>query len=391
MMNAIEKLQILGPAAADECAEDVAIGGRKLPPPRTPRDLTRCVSHAVLPGGKRIPILKTLVSSACENDCRYCAFRSGRDVRRATFSPDELARLSDELWRSGIVKGVFLSSGLVGGGVHTQDSIIATAELLRRKYHFSGYLHAKIMPGAQRAQVAETMRWADRVSLNLEAPNANRLSTLAPRKGFSSDLLQRLRWAHELATERSGNGRRPSLTTQFVVGAVGESDLELLLTSSYLYRELGLARAYFSGFGPVPGTPLEDLPPIRARREHRLYQASFLLRDYAFDVEELPFGEEGDLPLDRDPKLAWAQTNLLERPVEVNTADRRLLIRVPGIGPVTADRVMQARRKGRLTDASHLRSLGIVVQRAMPFVLLDGHQVPYQLSLWTGSKPLGGI
>lgn len=388
-MDAIEKLQILGPAAADECADDVAADGRHLLAPRTPRDLAKCVSHATLPGGRRIPILKTLVSSACENDCRYCAFRSGRDVRRATFSADELARLSDQLWRHGIVKGIFLSSGLVGGGIHTQDSIIATAELLRRKYHFSGYLHAKIMPGADRAQVAETMRWSDRISLNLEAPNANRLSTLAPRKGFSADLLQRLRWAHELATGGSSIGRRPSLTTQFVVGAVGESDLELLLTSSYLYRELGLARTYFSGFNPVPGTPLENQPPIQARREHRLYQASFLLRDYAFDVEELPFGSEGDLPLDTDPKLAWAQTHLLESPVEVNAAERHLLLRVPGIGPTTADRIVQERRKGRLTDVSDLRRLGIVVQRAMPFVLLDGHTAARQLSFWTAGTPLG--
>lgn len=389
-MDAIEKLQILGSAADDECADDVAADGRRLLAPRTPRDLARCVSHATLPGGQRIPILKTLVSSVCENDCRYCAFRAGRDVRRATFSADELARLSDQLWRHGIVKGIFLSSGLVGGGIHTQDSIIATAELLRRKYRFSGYLHAKIMPGADRAQVAETMRWADRVSLNLEAPNANRLSTLAPRKGFSSDLLQRLRWAHELAVGGNSLGRRPSLTTQFVVGAVGESDLELLLTSSYLYRELGLARTYFSGFNPVPDTPLEDQPPIQARREHRLYQASFLLRDYAFDVEELPFGREGDLPLDTDPKLAWAQIHLLESPVEVNAAERHLLLRVPGIGPTTADRIVQERRRGRLTDVSQLRRLGIIVQRAMPFVLLDGHYAPRQLSFWTAGIPLGG-
>lgn len=326
-------------------------------------------------------MLKTLVSSVCENDCRYCAFRAGRDLRRATFSPDELARLSDQLWRQGIVKGIFLSSGLVGGGSRTQDSIIATAELLRRRYRFTGYLHAKIMPGAEREQIAETMRWADRVSLNLEAPNATRLTVLAPRKGFSADLLQRLRWAHELA--EAGVGRRPSLTTQFVVGAVGESDLELLLTSSYLYRELGLARAYFSGFRPVPDTPLEEQPPILAQREQRLYQASFLLRDYAFDAEELPFGQDGYLPLDIDPKLAWARLNLVERPIEVNSADRTLLLRVPGIGPITADRIVRARRQGRLTDLSHLRSLGIAVQRAAPFVLLDGRQSPRQLVFWT--------
>ena len=385
-MEPIDKLRLLGPAAQIEPAEDVALSGRRSPLPSTPRDLTGCISHATLPGGKTVPMLKTLVSSVCENDCRYCAFRAGRDTQRATFSPDELAGLSYRLWQQGLVKGIFLSSGVAGGGVRTQDQIIATAELLRRKYRFPGFLHLKLMPGIEHAQVAETMRWADRVSLNLEAPNARRLSDLAPRKQFSDELLQRLRWAHEIRQSGPGPsgyyGRRASLTTQFVVGAVGEPDLELLLTASFLYRELGLARTYFSGFGPVPGTPLEDHTPINPRREHRLYQASFLLRDYAFDVEELPFTQEGNLPLETDPKLAWARDHLVENPIEVNTADRRLLLRIPGIGPKSADQILHARRQGKLRDLAHLRRLGIAVARVAPIVLLDGTQAPRQLQLF---------
>jgi predicted DNA-binding helix-hairpin-helix protein len=328
-------------------------------------------------------MLKTLVSSACEMDCRYCAFRAARDTRRATFTPDELAGLSYSLWQRGVVKGIFLSSGLTGGGVRTQDKIIATAELLRRKYHFPGYLHLKVMPGSERDQIAETMRWADRVSVNLEAPNQRRLSDLAPRKAFSSALFQRLRWIHELRRSvPPGAGRRPSVTTQFVVGAVDESDVELLMTSSFLYRNLQLARTYFSGFRPIPDTPLEDRPPIELRREHRLYQASFLLRDYGFDVEELPFTQVGNLPLDMDPKMAWAEAHLQEDPIEINTADRTLLLRIPGIGPKSADRILSARRQGTLNDLSHLRKLGISVKRAAPFVLLGGRQPPRQLSLW---------
>ncbi len=382
-MEPIQKLQILGPAAQYEPAEDVGLMGQRFSGPKTPAELSKCISHATLPGGRRIPILKTLVSSVCENDCRYCAFRSGRDVRRATFTPDELARLSYQLWQQGLVKGIFLSSGLIGGGPRTQDKIIATAELLRRTYRFPGYLHVKIMPGAEHAQVEATMRWADRVSINLEAPNAQRLSELAPKKVFSADLLEHLRWAHDL--RQAGVGRRPSLTTQFVVGAVGESDLELLLTSARLYHDLGLARTYFSGFSPISDTPLSDHPPIALRREHRLYQASFLLRDYGFDVEELPFEQGGNLPLDIDPKLAWARTNLEERPVEVNTADRRSLLRIPGIGPTMADRILRARRDGMLRDLSHLRQLGVQTRRVAPFILLDGHQAPRQLRLWEGN------
>ncbi|MGC9348478.1 MAG: radical SAM protein [Anaerolineae bacterium] len=382
-MEAIEKLRLLGPAAQFEPAEDVDLLGRQSRAPRTPSELTKCVSYATLPGGRRIPMLKTLVSSACEMDCRYCAFRAGRDTRRATFTPDELAALSYRLWQQGVVKGVFLSSGLMGGGVLTQDRIIAAAELLRRKYRFPGYLHLKVMPGAEREQIAETMRWANRVSVNLEAPNQRRLSDLAPRKDFSSALLQRLRWIHELRQAMPpGAGRRPSVTTQFVVGAAGESDVELLMTSAFLYQNLQLARTYFSGFSPVPGTPLEDQPPIELQRERRLYQASFLLRDYGFDVEELPFTQAGNLPLNMDPKLAWAQGHLHEQPVEVNTADRSSLLRIPGIGPKGADRILSARRQGMLNDLSHLRQLGISVKRAAPFVLLDGHRPPRQLSLW---------
>lgn len=382
-LEALEKLHILGPGARFEPAEDVDLVGRAVRPIRAPRELSDCIAHATLPNGRRIPMLKTLVSSACEMDCRYCAFRAARDTRRATFTPDELAGLSYSLWQRGVVKGIFLSSGLTGGGVRTQDKIIATAELLRRKYHFPGYLHLKVMPGSERDQIAETMRWADRVSVNLEAPNQRRLSDLAPRKAFSSALFQRLRWIHELRRSvPPGAGRRPSVTTQFVVGAVDESDVELLMTSSFLYRNLQLARTYFSGFRPIPDTPLEDRPPIELRREHRLYQASFLLRDYGFDVEELPFTQVGNLPLDMDPKMAWAEAHLQEDPIEINTADRTLLLRIPGIGPKSADRILSARRQGTLNDLSHLRKLGISVKRAAPFVLLGGRQPPRQLSLW---------
>ena len=379
-MEPIDKLNLLGEAAQYEAAEDVGVTGQLSAGPMVPRELAKCVTHATLPGGRRIPMLRTLVSSVCENDCRYCGYRSGRDTRRAAFTPDELASLSDQLWRHGLVEGIFLSSGMVGGGPKTQDRIIATAELLRRKYQFPGYLHVKIMPGAEFDQVAETMRWADRVSVNLEAPNAKRLVHLAPSKQFSDQLLERLRWANRLRYVTPG--KRRSLTTQFVVGPAGESDLELLSTSSYLYSVLGLARSYFSGFRPVPNTPLEEQPAVNLRREQRLYQASFLLRDYAFDVEELPFGAAGDLPLDVDPKLAWAQSNLKENPVEVNTADRRLLLRIPGIGPKGADRILKARRRGHLRDLNHLHGLGISTTRAAPYVLLDGYRAPRQLSLW---------
>lgn len=379
-MDPLEKLRILGPATCYEPAEETTPTGRTLPPPQdVPVDLKGCVYYAALPGGRRVPILKTLLTSACERDCLYCAFRAGRDAPRATFNPDELARLFLQLHERGLVEGIFLSSAILGSGPQTQDRLIATAEILRRRYNFRGYIHLKIMPGAERDQVEAAMRLADRVSVNLEAPSSRRLALLAPHKEFRDELFLRLRWIAEIRREMAG--RRPSATTQFVVGAAGESDLELLHATAFLYRHLGLARAYYEGFRPVPATPLEALPPTPRIRERRLYQASFLLRDYGFSVEELPFSPEGNLPLEVDPKLAWARQHLQDAPVEVNRADREVLLRVPGIGPKGADRLLEARQERRLRDLGELRRLGIAVERAAPFILLDGKRPARQMEL----------
>jgi len=377
-MDALGKLLLLGPATCYEPAEEAGCGSVTRVPAPAPA-LSDCIHDAVMPNGRRIALLKTLLTSACERDCLYCAFRAGRDFRRASFTPDELADLFLRLHRRGIAEGVFLSSGLAGGGPRTQDRLIATAEIVRRK-GFRGYIHLKIMPGAEREQVAAAMQLADRVSVNLEAPNDRRLAALAPRKLFSEDLLQRLRWVHEL--RRGMPGRQPSSTTQFVVGAAGENDLELLSTTALLHREVGLARAYFSRFSPVPDTPLADHPPASPQRERRLYQSSFLLRDYGFDVEELPFDADGNLPLDVEPKLAWARDHLAQAPVEVNRAGREMLLRVPGIGPKGVQRLLAARRRGRLCDLGDLRGLGIAADRAAPFILLNGRRPPRQLTLW---------
>ena len=182
-MDALEKLKLLGPATCFEPAEEV-VGTRKLPPRRGDDDLSGAIHNAVMPGGKRIALLKTLLTSACERDCTYCPFRQGRDFRRTTFTPDELARLFMQLHQKGTAEGIFLSSGVAGGGPRTQDRLIAAAELLRRRYDFRGYIHLKIMPGAEREQIRAAMRLADRVSVNLEAPNTERLASLAPHKVF---------------------------------------------------------------------------------------------------------------------------------------------------------------------------------------------------------------
>jgi predicted DNA-binding helix-hairpin-helix protein len=344
------------------------------------------IHPAILPNGQRIKLLKTLLTSACERDCYYCPFRAGRDFRRATFKPEEFARLFTTLVQKGVAEGIFLSSGMVGGGIKTQDRLIDTAAILRKKLGFQGYIHLKIMPGAEYSQVQTAMTLANRVSINLEAPNDRRLAYLAPHKQYTEELLQPLKWVEEIRRNQPGvkgwNDRWPSSVTQFVAGGAGESDLELLSTTNYLYHTLGLRRAYYSPFHPIPDTPLEGLTATPVIREHRLYQASFLLRDYGFDVEELPFGHDGRLPENMDPKLAWAKVNLMDAPIEINRAEKQILLRIPGIGPKGAEVIMKERRRINIKDNSVLKKMGILAERAAPYILLDGKKPLFQPALF---------
>ena len=343
------------------------------------------VTQASLPNGKKIKLLKAMLTSACERNCNYCAFRAGRDIRRATFSPDDLARIYMQLYDNNLVEGLFLSSGIIKGGVPTQDKLIATAELLRKKYNYRGYLHLKIMPGIEKDQLKESMLFASRISINLEGPNDHRLSLLAPKKIFQVELIQPIKWASEIRRElspyKTWNGRWPSIATQFVIGAVGESDLELMSTSSKLFRMYNLKRIFYSKFNPVLNTPFENNPPEDPIRKNRLYQASYLLRDYGFRLEEMPFNDNGFLPKGIDPKMAWARNNLKHNPIEINQASRKLLLKIPGIGLKSSLIILKARRFNRIQDLNHLKKIGIQTKRASEFILLDGKRPAYQSQL----------
>lgn len=303
-------------------------------------------------------------------------------MKRMTFSPDELASGLDTLQRAGQVQGMFLSSGIIKGSVTTQDKIIDTAEIVRKRYNYKGYLHLKVMPGIEYEQLYRLMQLADRVSVNLEGPNQERLDALAPKKDFKRELLTMLQWAEVIRREHPYE-KLAGTVTQFVVGAVGDTDHELLSMSDQLYRKAGLTRAYYSGFHPIEQTPFENLAPTDPLREHRLYQASFLLRDYGWKVEDLPFLTDGNMQLGMDPKLAWAERYLREAPVEIMTATREQLLRVPGIGPISADAILKARRQGKLSSLIDLRKLGIrAPEQASPYILLSGQSPLAQLSLF---------
>jgi predicted DNA-binding helix-hairpin-helix protein len=378
-MEAYEKLKLVTSQMHLEPAEDSTC------PQLTTRKQDKVtVSDAVLPNGKRISLLKSQLSTVCERNCYYCPFRSGRDFQRASFNPEEFAKVFMSLYRASIAEGIFLSSGIFNNGSFTQDKLIDTAEILRNKLHFRGYVHLKIMPGAEYAQVERAMQLADRVSINLEAPTTERLEKLAPRKQFVAELLQPLKWINQIRqTQPAYKGwdkHWPSSVTQFVVSAVGETDLELLATTEYLYSQLRLKRTYYSTFNPIPDTPLENVPPGSPKREFRLYEASFLLRDYGFGLEELPFNHQGHLPLDVDPKVAWAQQNLSGNPLEINHLDKKELLHIPGIGPKGAMKILTARKVDKLTNPDQLQAFGVNLKRAAPFILINGKSPVFQMS-----------
>ncbi|MCB0111758.1 MAG: radical SAM protein [Caldilineaceae bacterium] len=339
-----------------------------------------CISEVTTPAGKK-PLLKAMITTACERNCYYCPFRAGRNkMQRITFSPDEMAKTYDVMQRSQLVDGLFLSSGIIKGSVTTQDKIIDTAAILRQKYSYRGYIHLKIMPGAEYEQIRRAMQLADRVSVNLEGATEERLQRLAPKKDYWNELIQRLQWIGALQKREH---LRASAVTQFVVGAVGDTDVELLQVSERLYRQFGLRRAYYSGFHPISQTPFETLTTTQAMRQHRLYQASFLLRDYDWQFEDLSFGQDANLRLDVDPKQAWADEHLRDAPVEINRASRIELLHIPGIGPKGADAIIRGRRHGHIRELSQLRHMGVRdIKRAAPYLLLNGRAPAQQLHLF---------
>lgn len=372
-----EKIKLLGEAAKYDICSACTKEGRK----RTSID--RWIYPSPLPDGRTVNLLKILLTNTCSNDCLYCANRKGRSFGRATFTPEEVAHLFMELYLKGEVQGLFLSSALGEDGIKTQSRIIKTAEILREKYRFKGYLHLKILPCSTFSQVKEVVRLASRASINLEAPTEEKLKNIAPHKSFE-EIIKRLRWIHFL-TSQAKNTVRAGSTTQFVVGPGTETDRELLGLSSKLYNKFGLRRIYFSAFQPVEKTPLERGSPTPLMREHRLYQADFLIRKYHFSFEEIQFDEGDNLSLKFDPKLVWALSHPESFPVEINSARFLELIRVPGIGPRSANKIIRLRRREKFHNLEELKRVGVWTNRAGDFILINGKRgrtpLPRQLEL----------
>ncbi len=376
-MDIQQKLDLLGSAAQT----DLACGKCGEGQTRVKDDIGRWIYPAVHPDGRTVKMLKVLQTNACEKDCFYCATRRGRNVERTTFKPDELAETFDQIHRAKLAEAIFISSGVTGGGTRTMERMLATAELLRGKYDFRGYLHLKLMPGAEAAAIARALQLADRVSVNLEAPSSEYLARLSSTKRYAEELLAPLQIARKLIDTNPALAKK-SLTTQFVVGAAGEPDREILARTAQLYRDLALSRVYFSAFQPVANTPLDGHAATPLVREHRLYQTDFLFRQYGFTFDDLIFDPCGNLPTESDPKTLWAICHPEFFPIELNRASREQLLRIPGIGPLSATRILQARRADKFLTIEQLARIGADEKRAAPFVLLGGRQPVRQLTLW---------
>ncbi|MEW6143044.1 MAG: helix-hairpin-helix domain-containing protein [Chloroflexota bacterium] len=340
---------------------------------RSESDLAHFLYRSTLPDGRPVCLFKVLLTNVCVNDCAYCVNQVGRDCPRSTMSPDELARAFMGLHARNVAHGLFLSSGIAGSASRTMESMIAAVEILRRHYQYRGYVHLKILPGATLDCVEEACKLANRVSVNMEAPTVHHLARLSSKKDLHSDILERMRWVKRLAA--ADEKLVPSgQTTQFVVGAAGETDREILSAVSDLYREMQLRRVYFSAFRPVSRSRLEGIVPTSPMREHRLYQADWLMRVYGFPPHEveLALGKKGELSLRKDPKSIIALKQPWLFPVDVNRANYEQLLRVPGIGPVSARRITEARRQHSIFSTLQLKKMGVVIGQAVPFIWFQG-------------------
>lgn len=367
-MDILDKIQILGDSAKyDLCGSYLCSSN-----PRIHGPFGKWIYPSVLPDGRTVSLLKILLSNDCLNNCLYCANRTNRSFQRIDFKEEELAKLFIEQWKKNLVEGLFLSSAVKDSPEITSEKMLKVVEMIRIKYKFKGYIHLKIIPGSSFSYVERAVELADRVSLNLEAPNIKRLKMIAPDKDFNK-IINSLHWVSHL--QKKKGILKAGFTTQFVVGASDEKDEEILKSTKWLYNNFELKRAYFSAFQPVDGTPLEEHSPTPLIREHRLYQVDFLFRYYNFKFEEIIFDSEGNLPLNMDPKMIWAFSHPEKFPIEINKANYEELIRIPGIGPKSAKRIIKYRKQNKFRTIEELKGTGCVLKRIHPFILIDGKLV----------------
>ena len=386
-MELLDKLTILSDAAKYDAACTSSGVRRKFQPGKignTSSSIAGCC-HSFSADGRCVTLLKVLMTNCCVYDCKYCVNRRSNDTRRAAFTPRELAELTIGFYRRNYIEGLFLSSGVLRNADYTTEQMIRALRILRQEYGFNGYIHAKAIPGTSPELVQQLGLLADRMSVNIELPSQQGLQTLAPDKtreailrpmGLIRDKVSESR--QELVKYKHVPPFAPAgQSTQLIVGATKDTDRHILHLTEALYQKYRLKRVFYSAYVPVVENSLlpalDTKPPLL--REHRLYQADWLLRFYGFQASELLDEAHPDFNPQLDPKCSWAVSHLEHFPVEIMRADYETLLRVPGIGPTSARRIVSARRTAHLRFED-LKKLGVVVKRAQFFLVCDGHAAP---------------
>jgi putative DNA modification/repair radical SAM protein len=343
------------------------------------------ICHSYAPDGRCISLLKILLTNACNYDCLYCVNRASSNVTRARFTVDEVVQLTLDFYRRNYIEGLFLSSGIIRSADYTMEQVVAVARKLREEHHFRGYIHLKTIPEADDVLITEAGKYADRLSINIEVPEEDSLAKLAPEKDVRA--IRRTMGRLRLKLDEAREGRKPTprgkvgprfapagQSTQMIVGADSANDSTIIQTSANLYGSYNLKRVYYSAFSPIPDAsrslPLRAPPLIR---EHRLYQADWLMRFYGFDADEIVDDNDGMLSLDMDPKLAWALRHRDRFPLDVNRASREDLLRVPGFGAKAVQRIIETRRISSIRIGD-LARLHIPRNKALPFIVLPDHR-----------------
>lgn len=383
-LNLMDKLKILTDAAKYDVACTSSGVERRGDGTGMGNSIAAGICHSFSGDGRCISLLKILYTNECVFDCHYCINRRSNDVERASFTPEEICQLTMEFYRRNYIEGLFLSSGVKHSPDETMEELCRTAELLRNQYHFQGYIHMKAIPGASPELVERLGHLVDRMSVNLELPTAEGLRKLAPNKSRRTILrpmkqiqLRREANNEELTFYRKAPKFVPAgQSTQMIVGATGETDLQIVSVAETLYQQFDLKRVFYSAFVDVNHNSLVPAaisgPPLL--REHRLYQADWLLRFYGFQASELLSEKHPNFNLLLDPKCDWAVTHLEQFPVEINRADYYTLLRVPGIGERSARRIVGARRT-RALDFPDLKKIGVVLKRALYFITCNGRMM----------------
>ncbi len=372
----IEKLTILADAAKYDVSCSSSGGKRRNENKGLGNAEGMGICHSYTEDGRCVSLLKLLLTNHCIYDCAYCVTRRSNDVKRAAFTVQEVVDLTINFYRRNYIEGLFLSSGIFKNADYTMERLVRVAKKLRQEHRFNGYIHLKTIPGASEELIKEAGLYADRLSVNIELPSEVSLQQLAPEKSYKEVLepmgsikRQLVQANEEKKLFKSAPGFAPAgQSTQLIVGASAENDHQILQLSSQLYKDYSLKRVYYSGYVPISSDnrlPITTEPPII--RENRIYQADWLMRFYGFEAREIVDEQHPHLDLDIDPKLGWALRNRHAFPVELNTADYELILRVPGIGVKSAQKIVSARRFTPL-HFEHLRQMGVVLKRAKYFI-----------------------